>query len=295
MTGDYFLGCPSWGLSDWVGTLYRRGSKSKDFLTQYARVFNTVEGNTTFYGVPNAETVERWRDATPESFHFCFKVPRAITHERALVGVDREMTAFLDRLRPLGPRLGPIMVQLPPAFAPQHLDRLERLLATLPSDLCFAVEVRHREFYDHDDTRRRLDDLLAHFACERVIMDTRALRSGPAGHPDVAQARFKKPDLPVAPVALGRRPLLRFISHPEDDVNTPWLGLWAGAVAGWIREGRRPYVFVHCPNDRHSPGTARRFHGILSEILAKDSRDLSPMPEWPGEEPVEEKGQLSLF
>lgn len=286
------LGCPSWGFKDWVGQLYRRGSKAGDFLAQYAEVFNTVEGNTTFYSLPNAETVLRWRNATPETFRFAFKLPREITHRFGLVNAGALVQTFLDRLAPLGPRLGPVMVQLPASFGPDRLDVLDRFLANLPSEIQLAVEVRHLAFYEDPELTRSLDEMLSHWACERILLDTRSLRSGDAEHPDVVTARHKKPALPIRIAPLSPHPLVRFIGHPDAEVNEPWLAAWAEVVAGWIAEGRRPYFFTHCPNDFYAPPLARSFHRKLVALRP----ELEEMPTWPGE--VEERTagqQLSLF
>ena len=114
----YYLGCPGWGLRAWVGRLFPAGTKSTDYLARYADVFNTVEGNTTFYALPAADQVERWRAQVPASFRFCFKFPRAISHDRMLaVDCERGVAEFLARVTPLGERLGTLFVQLPPRFA----------------------------------------------------------------------------------------------------------------------------------------------------------------------------------
>ncbi len=73
----YHLGCPFWSFGDWNGRLYTPDARPADRLAQYARVFNAVEGNTTFWSAPSAESVRRWRDAVDESFRFCFKLPYA--------------------------------------------------------------------------------------------------------------------------------------------------------------------------------------------------------------------------
>lgn len=286
----YYLGCPFWGLKDWVGNLYRKGSRSGDFLAQYATVFNSVEGNTSFYGVPSEASVEKWREATPESFRFCFKMPQEVTHRKGLRGVDRDVTQFLHRMAPLESRLGPIMVQLPPSFGPDRLDVLERFLPTLPSAFRFAVEVRHLTFYTDHELSQRLDALLAHFACERVLMDTKALRSGDPNHPEVEGALQKKPNLPITPIAVGRHPMVRFVSHPMAEVNTTDLERWRQVLIQWIGEGREPYFFAHCPNDFHSPPLARRLHEGLRQDV-----EVGEMPVWPGEVVEEVKGQMSLF
>ena len=288
MTARYHLGCPIWGRKDWVGHLYSAGTASNGYLSQYAEVFDTVEGNTTFYSVPSPETVDRWCAATPTTFRFSFKLPRSITHERRLArDADQLALAFLDRLAPLGPRRGPFMVQLPPSFGPARLSTFDAFLGAMPKTARFAAELRHPAFYDGGPYHRDVDAVLADHGCERVTMDTRPLREGPDGE-GVAEARRKKPDLPTTPLAPGATPIVRFISHPDAEVTAPWLDRWADTIAKWMAEGRRPYFFVHCPNDFHAPFVAREFHQRLQRRCA-----LPPMPDWPGEKPP--TGQLGLF
>ena len=275
-----------WAYRDWIGSLYPRGARSGELLRHYAAVFTTVEGNTTFYRVPEAETVLRWRSAVPASFRFCFKLPRTVTHERLLAGADDEAAAFLRRMAPLGERLGPYVIQLPPAFGPERLDRLAAFaerLAVRP----LAVELRHPAFFASAEATAAVDRRLAGLGCERVVMDTRALRAGDADHLDVRAARHQKPKLPTRPVALGRHPVVRFIGHPEPAVNEPWLAEWAERVAGWLGAGKEPFVMIHTPNNVHAPPLARRFHALLGAHA-----DVGTRPPWPGEGAGE---QLSLL
>src|SRR6476646_9068009 len=98
----YCLRCPGWGYKNWIGRLFPAGTKHTDFLARYAEVFNTVEGNTTFYALPTADVVARWRDQVPPSFRFCFKFPREVTHDKLLVDALYEVATFIDRVEPLG-------------------------------------------------------------------------------------------------------------------------------------------------------------------------------------------------
>ncbi len=286
----YHLGCPSWGMKEWVGHLYRRHTKAQDYLAQYASVFNTVEGNTTFYSLPPETLVTRWRQSTPDTFRFSFKFPRTITHEKRLEDAARESDEFLERMEPLGERLGPFMIQLPPSFGPDEIEVLDFFLRSLPGDFDYAVELRHRGFYDSEDTANKVNDLLALHGAERIIMDTRAMRSGDQDHPDVIAARRRKPALPVEPIALGKRPILRFVGHPDDEVNVPWMEAWRDILLRWMEHDRHPFVFVHCPNDFHSPRLARALHAMLSDAL-----DVGTIPAWPGEEEGAAPGQLKLW
>ena len=180
------------------------------------------------------------------------------------------------------------MIQLPATFGPDRLDVLDRYLASLPGALCFAVELRHRGFY-REPIRERVDQLLAERSCERIVIDTGGLRSGDQRHPDLLAARHRKPDLPISSTALGPYPLLRLICHPDQAVNLPWLERWSWHVARWVRQGKRPYAIVHCPNNLYSPPLTRRLHAFVSEHV-----EVGEIPPWPGEEDAG-KGQLSLL
>lgn len=301
--GRYHLGMPFWGFQDWVGNFYRSRSKPRSFLSQYAEVFDTVEGNTTFYHLPSDNAVARWRDDTPESFRFCFKLPRRITHELSLVGAGAETAEFFRRMEPLGERLGLFMVQLPASFGPERLDDLDRFLGALPSWYRFGVELRHPHFWsdpgvstDGVSAGHRGDKILRRHGAERILMDTRALRDGNPDHPDVAGALHKKPDLPVTPVALGGRPMLRWVGHPDPDVCRPWLERWADVVAGWLAEGREPYVMIHVPNNVHSPPLARTVHDLLRRRLATlGETEPGELPPFPADAEEPEPEQLSMF
>lgn len=287
----YHLGCPLWGFDGWVGNFYTRDATPREFLEQYASVFNAVEGNTTFYSLPTEESVDRWRLATPPGFRFCFKFPREVTHRRMLEGADGVTREFLDRLAPLEQRCGPFMLQLPPGFGPERLASLDRYLGGLPGDVEVAVEVRNRGFFARPGAERELDDLLARRGCDRIYLDARALHGGDPQHPDVLAARHRKPDLPVVPRALGRHPMVRFICHPEPAANDSWLEVLGETVAGWIRDARAPFVMVHCPNTRQVPTLTRRLH---RQLVGKDL-DVGELPPWPAERADGDQSQLSLF
>ncbi|MHA7837543.1 MAG: DUF72 domain-containing protein [bacterium] len=284
------LGMPFWGFAGWQGSLYARDSRPADHLAQYARVFNAVEGNTTFYATPSSRTVARWDAECPEEFRFCFKLPKAITHESLLRDALPETRSFLDGLRPLGRKLGPFMIQLPPGFDASGLSRLETFLAALPDDLRFAVELRSPDLTQEGLPARLAQEILEAHDAGRVIMDTRPLRDGPSDHPDILAARHVKPDLPVREEALSIDPIVRIVFHPESAVNERWLDRWARVLAGWIRDGLRPLVFVHSPSNRESPAIARDLHRRIDAL-----ERVGEMPAWVGETGESAEGQLALL
>lgn len=101
----YFLGCPSWNEAAWRGSFYPRELRSADYLGHYGGIFNAVEGNTTFYARPSAETVRRWAETMPAGFRFCAKFPRDISHEGDLRERLEAAGDFLELLAPLGERV----------------------------------------------------------------------------------------------------------------------------------------------------------------------------------------------
>jgi uncharacterized protein YecE (DUF72 family) len=294
---SYFLGMPFWGHDEWAGSLYTRDVRPAERLSQYASVFNSVEGNTTFYQTPRPEIVARWREETPEGFRFFFKLPREITHDAGLVDVGSQCRAFLERMEPLRDRLGPFLIQLPATFAPEQLSHLTRLLGQLSREFSFAVELRHPAFFDGADWQERSNDVLRRHHCDRVIMDTRPLRDplhDAAFSRDLAElmreVRHKKPDLPVIEEAIGARPVVRLICHPDEAVTGPWLDRWADVLCRWIGSGLSPYVFVHSPSNRESPVLARQLHERLSQRT--EAGKLAPFP---GESGELSSGQLRLL
>jgi uncharacterized protein YecE (DUF72 family) len=142
MPGRVLIGTQGWNYTAWVGPFYPPGTRPAEFLSMYARAFRTVEVDSTFYAIPAAKVVRGWAERTPDGFIFALKMPQEVTHERRLRDADDVVAEFLDRARELGPKLGPILVQMGPDFSPDDLPALERFVPRLPRDLRFAVEVR---------------------------------------------------------------------------------------------------------------------------------------------------------
>ena len=144
------IGCQGWNYPAWVGALYPERTRAADFLTTYARAFDTVEVDSTFYAVPAAKTVRGWHDRTPDRFVFALKLPQEITHELRFVGALDVAQRFCDVARELGPKLGPVLIQCGPDFAPSERDALEEFLFTLPGDIQFAIEFRQKGWMNEE-------------------------------------------------------------------------------------------------------------------------------------------------
>ncbi len=138
------IGTQGWNYDAWVGPFFPVGTRPVDYLSIYSRAFDTVEVDSTFYAVPAARTVRGWYERTPPGFVFALKLPQEITHERRLRDIDDVAALFYDRARELRDKLGPVLIQLGPDFGPVELPALARLLPSLPRDISFAIEFRHR-------------------------------------------------------------------------------------------------------------------------------------------------------
>jgi uncharacterized protein YecE (DUF72 family) len=140
------LGTCGWSYQEWVGLFYPNNRVAK--LPFYARVFDTVEVDSSFYRIPTKSMVKGWEKAAGPSFKFSLKLPKAITHDKKLVDVEEDLKAFLGAIRPLqdADKLGCLLVQLGPGFTYDKVGNLESFLKALPGDICFAIEFRHESW-----------------------------------------------------------------------------------------------------------------------------------------------------
>ncbi|AKJ98784.1 MULTISPECIES: DUF72 domain-containing protein [Pseudomonas] len=282
----YYLGCPSWSENAWRDYLYPQDAKSADFLSLYCQVFNAVEGNTTFYASPSAAIVQRWADAMPEHFRFTAKLPGDISHNGDLREQLAATETFVQLLSPLGERVSPFWLQLSKAFTPHRLGELAAFIDAFERPL--AVEVRHDEFFAKGDAERQLNRLLLDRGVERICLDPRALFSCTSTEPSVLHAQSKKPRVPPRPTAFTQCPQVRFIGHPVLEANEPFLTPWVEKVAGWIEEGRTPYVFLHTADNLLAAKLAQHFHQRLMRRLP----GLPALPELYREPAAEQLGLL---
>ncbi|GFE71395.1 DUF72 domain-containing protein [Chroococcus sp. FPU101] len=282
---QFYLGCAVWSYKGWLGSFYPLKTPAKDFLSLYSQRLTTVEGNTTFYAVPDEKTVKRWKEETANEFKFVPKFPKTITHEGLLQPKIVDAIAFLERMRKLGDRLGSVFIQLPPSYSPNYLEDLSLFLSVLATqNIKLALEVRHPSWFK-EPYSEKLKNLLENHHIARVLLDTRPIYNAPSD-PQINSER-RKPQVPLQPHVTANFTLVRFISHPERQWNQAYLDEWVKQLDQWLKQGITVYFFVHCPIEDHSPHTARYFQ----ELLEKSGVDVPPLP-WNELEKLE---QLNLF
>jgi uncharacterized protein YecE (DUF72 family) len=254
MSARIRVGTQGWNYDAWLGPFYPHGTRAADYLTVYSRAFDTVEVDSTFYAIPPAKTVRGWYERTPEGFCFALKLPQEITHERRLRNCADVAEEFFDRARELGTKLGPVLIQLGPDFGPVELPALANLLPTLPRDIKFAVEFRHRGWLN--------DGVLALLAEHAVALALTDARWVP-----------RKQML-----ALGGRPTadfvyIRWMGGNRDIVDysriqidrTRELDEWVGVLATLAKISVKVYGYVNNHFAGHSPQSVRELQILLGQ------------------------------
>jgi uncharacterized protein YecE (DUF72 family) len=246
LTGALRVGCSGWSYKDWRGVVYPADAPARTWFGHYAEHFDTVELNATFYRLPDASTVEGWAAQAPSGFCYAVKVGQFASHRRKLREPETWLGNHLDRVRRLGPHLGPNLVQLPPRWR-RDVPRLDDFLAVAPTDLRWAVELRDPSWL-HDDV----------FACLARHGAALCLHDLLPDHPwertaDWTYVRFHGPRALVEPYHgryTGRRLWRvadRLGSWLEDgcDVYAYFNNDWHGNAvvdASWLREKLRTNV-----------------------------------------------------
>ncbi len=243
----WYIGTMGFGYKPWQGTFYPAKLPKAQQLPYYSTQFNALEMDSTFYGTPRAETVERWREIAPDGFKFCPKAPREITHDLRLAEAsDASTHNFLETMRLLGDRLGPIVFQFPPDFAAAERDNLAAFLGRLPRDLRYAVELRHRSWWSDETAELFRAHDVCFIAADYLYLPKEIRRTT-----DFLYIRF-----------LGRHGQFATKTHEVID-KTDDLKAWLAQVEPHRSEVGEIYGFFNDEFAGHAPATARKLMGML--------------------------------
>ncbi|HEX2021412.1 MAG TPA: DUF72 domain-containing protein [Candidatus Thermoplasmatota archaeon] len=206
------VGCTGWGYDDWRGGFYAPGTPPSEYLSRYARVFDLVEVDSSYYQPPDRAQAARWAEATPPGFTFALKLPRAIVHDLKLQDAAEATDRFLAALDPLraAGKLGPLVAVMPPSFRRDlHADALRGYLAAWPRGYELVVELRHPTWW-----REATYDLLRAHGATLGWSVTEYGRTPPVATTDLAYVRL-----------VGNRTLTRF-DRVQRDVSAE-VAFWA--------------------------------------------------------------------
>jgi len=226
------VGTSGYNYEAWRGSFYPGDLSSKKMLAYYAEQFDTVEINYSFYRKPTAKILEGWAAQVPERFRFALKAWQRITHQKRLRESGELVEGFAEAARTLGPRLGPVLYQLPPNLK-ADLPLLRDFLHQLPRDLRAAFEFRHQSWFA-DETYAALRDAGAALCiAESDELATPAVRTAEFGYLRLRRLEY----------------------------DSAALSKWAGFVKTYSGE-----VFVYFKHEDSAAGTeyARRFVSLAS-------------------------------
>ncbi|MEM6726845.1 MAG: DUF72 domain-containing protein [Bacteroidota bacterium] len=233
---QFYFGCTGWSMKEWVGKVYPKGTKSKEYLSIYSRQFNTIELNTTHYRSPSVELVEKWKQEAPSDFRFCPKVLQPISHSKELGKGKPIFQVFTEAIGLLGEQLGACFIQLPPYFGFDRLPLLEDFLERWPNYLPIAVELRHESWFNHPDHLSRLTEVLEQHQVGFVITDV-------AGRRDVLHMRLTAPFT-----------MIRFVGNGLIPSDYERIDAWIDRLYDWYQNGLETcYFFPHEPDNLLAP------------------------------------------
>jgi len=254
MSGAVLLGTQGWNYSAWVGPFYPARTRPADYLQVYARAFRTVEVDSTFYAVPPEKTVRGWAERVPDGFVFALKMPREITHDRQLSGCADLVSAFVERVRLLGPKLGTVLIQLGPDFGIEKREVLAAFVTLLPLDVRFAIEFRRPAWLEpgvlgllrsHNVALALTDGPWV--SRERMI----ALAASPTA--DFAYVRWVGPDRRIEEFS-------RVVVDRQHE-----LGMWAIALAALAARVTAVHGYFNNHFQGHSPASVRAMQTLLGQ------------------------------
>ncbi|MEZ5043875.1 MAG: DUF72 domain-containing protein [Saprospiraceae bacterium] len=266
-----YIGCTGWSMSEWVGKVYPKGTKSKDFLYHYSRQFNTIEFNTTHYRIPDVATIRKWYEQSAEDFKFCPKIPQTISHSRNLGLGGDQIPAFCEAIQGLEEKLGCCFMQLPPYFGPDRMRQLETFVAAFPKHIPLAIELRQADWFDNPTHSSRLFDMLEAHQKATVITDV-------AGRRDVLHMRLTN--------SVG---MVRFVGNDLVPSDYSRVDTWIERINQWQVAGLSElYFFTHEPDNLKAPELAQYMFEKLKDTVNIATRG-------PSFYSADEGEQMSLF
>lgn len=241
MAGCAWIGTSGWAYPHWRNVLYPEDAPSRQWFDFYARVFDTVELNSTFYRLPRSSTVRHWHDQAPPGFRFAIKASRRITHQHHLHDCAEILQTFFDTIRPLGAHMGPVLYQLPPSLQ-ADLERLATFTALLPKGYLHVFEFRHRSWFT-EAVRAFLQErnliFCIHDWSQRNVPHW---VTGPALY-----VRFHG--------TTGRY---------SGSYDEPVLRQWAQRIRRWLADGYDAYIYFNNDIGGHAVMNARNLQNLLA-------------------------------
>ena len=162
-----YVGCAGWDYKDWVGPFYPKNIERFQHLEYYAKYFDIVEINSTFYNLPSEEIVNNWALRIPNTFSYIVKVWRKISHNLNDSELETNISHFFSRMAYLKEKISMFLIQFPPWFkyTDKHFKQLTNLLKEIPSEYRYVIELRDNSWFETNILSEIIDG-------SRVILGT---------------------------------------------------------------------------------------------------------------------------
>jgi uncharacterized protein YecE (DUF72 family) len=250
-----YMGCAKWGRPDWVGKIYPPKTKAADFLEQYAKHFNSIELNATFYRIPDRRTVSVWKSKVGADFRFVPKFSQIITHIKRLKDTQAYVDEFLNGIDAFGENLGPVFLMLHPQMGLKHLETIRNFIGSLPKELKIFVEVRHPEWFSEQG--KVFFEMLHDMQAGSIITDA-------AGRRDCVHMNLSTPDC-----------FIRFVGNSLHETDYVRVDEWVQRMKSWMKQGiENIYFFMHQHEELYSPELIR----YTIEKMNKECKLEIPVP-----------------
>ena len=237
------IGTSGWHYKHWQGPFYPKDVPTERYLEYYSKLFHTVEINNTFYNLPDKKTIREWRESVPAEFIFSVKASRYITHMKKLKDPRKPVEKFIDTVKLLKDKLGPILFQLPPRWR-VNPERLETFVESLPSSYRYAFEFRDPSWFDS-----RIYEILEKYNKSFCIYEIGGLTSPRIVTADFVYIRLHGPDGPY-----------------RGQYKTDVLREWAGELSRWKSQDKDIYFYFDNDEAGYAPQDAMRLRNTLYDF-----------------------------
>ncbi len=255
---QFHLGCARWSNKEWVGKYYPKGTKEKDFLTEYAKQFNCIELNATYYGTPSLAQITAWKQkAGSDDFLFLPKLPQAITHTAKLRHTEALVDEFVYSMAGLGAHAGPVFLMPDPNMDTTERPVIRQFIERFPEGAPIFLELRHPSFFV-DGYDEALSAFLKEKARGTVITDV-------AGRRDCAHMHLTIPQV-----------FIRFVGNALHPTDYSRIDAWVARIKRWMEVGlEQVYFIIHQPDELCTPVLVK----YLAENLNRHCGTAIKMPE----------------
>ncbi len=246
----FYVGCAKWGRKDWVGKIYPPKTKEADFLVHYAKHFNCIELNATFYRMPTKNQIQSWKSKVGKGFKFCPKFVDKITHIKRLTETKELVDIFLEAIYEFKENLGPLFLMPHPQMGPKSLEVQQAFIESLPKDVELFVEQRHKEWFSNTEAFDSLFNVLEKQKAGTIITDS-------SGRRDCVHMRLSTPEV-----------FIRFVGNGLHQTDYTRIDDWVQRMKSWSDQGINTiYFFMHQHEELHSPELCKYLIEKMNKVI----------------------------